>query len=82
MGVVAGDGAQLEPSSHSGAVHQLGQGVGQPPGAHVVDGEDRVVRAELPAAVDHLLAAALHLGVLALHGREIQCFPAAARRGR
>ena len=44
-----------------------------------MDGEDRVVRAELPAAVDDLLAAALHLGVLALHGGEIEPLVTAPR---
>ena len=78
-GVVAGDGAQLEPSAASGAVHQLGQGVGQPSRPDVVDGEDGVVRAELPAAIDDLLAAALHLGVPALHGGEVERLVAAPR---
>ena len=40
--------------------------------ADVVDRHDRVAGAQRHAAVDHLLAAALHLGVVALHGREIQ----------
>ena len=78
-GVVAGDGAKLDPSTPSCAVEQLGQRVGQSAGAHVVDGEDQVVRTPLPAAIDHLLAAALHLGVLALHGGEVEQLLSAAR---
>ena len=37
-----------------------------------MDREDRVLVAERPAAVDHLLAAPLDLGVVALHGREVE----------
>ena len=37
-----------------------------------MDGEDRIVRAALPAAIDDFLAAALHLGVFALHGSEVE----------
>ena len=44
-----------------------------------MDGEDRIVRAELPAAIDHLLAAALHLGVLALHRGEVEQLVTAPR---
>ena len=81
-GIVAGNGPQLDPSAPSGAVDQFGKCVGQPPGADVVNGENRIVGAELPAPVDDLLAAALHLRVLALHRREIERFLAAPRRAR
>ena len=77
-GIVAGDGPQLDRCAPSGAVDQLGKRVGQPPGADVVNGANRVGGAELPAPVDDLLAAALHLRVLALHGREVERFLAAA----
>ena len=63
-------------------VDQLGQRVRQAAGADVVDREDRVVVAERPAAVDHLLAAPLHLGVVALHRREIEVLVRRARRHR
>ena len=53
-------------------VHQLGQRVRQPAGADVVDRQDRIARRPAPAAVDHLLAAALDLGVVALHRGEVE----------
>ena len=53
-------------------VDDLGQRVRQPAGADVVDREDRVRRPERPAAVDHLLGAALDLGVAALHRVEVE----------
>src|SRR5690606_31843966 len=53
-------------------VDQLGEGVGQPARAHVVDKGDGVLLAQLPAAVDDLLAAAFHFRVLALHRGKVQ----------
>jgi hypothetical protein len=50
-----------------------------------VQRDDGVVVAERPAAVDDFLAAALHLGVVALDRREVQGFrgvPARHRRSR
>jgi hypothetical protein len=63
-------------------VDQLGQRVGQAAGADVVDQQDRVVVAQRPAAVDDLLAAALHLRVAALHRGEIEVLAALAARHR
>ena len=53
-------------------MHDLGQRIRQPAGAHVVDGENRIAGAERPATIDHLLAAALHLGVAALDRVEVE----------
>jgi hypothetical protein len=50
-----------------------------------VDRQDRVRRAAYPAAVDHFLCAPLHLGIAALHGREVElgrARPARHRRRR
>ncbi len=57
---------------HAARVDELGQRVRQPAGADVVDRQDRVALAQLPAAVDHLLRAALDLGVAALHRVEVE----------
>jgi hypothetical protein len=51
---------------------QLGQRVRQAARADVVDRKDGIGLAELPAAVDHLLRAALDLGVVALHRVEVE----------
>ena len=64
--------AQLEYRAASGIVDQFGEGVGQAARAHVVDGDNRVFVAELPAAVDDFLCAAFDFGVAALHGVEVQ----------
>ena len=64
--------AQIERRAAVAAVHQLRQRVRQAARAHVVDGEDRVLRAQGPAAVDHLLAAPLHLGVVPLDRGEVE----------
>ena len=64
--------AQLKYRAAPGIVDQLGEGVGQPPRAHVVNGDNRVGRAELPAAVDHFLRTPFDFGVTALHGVEIK----------
>ena len=53
-------------------VDQFGESIGQSARAHVVDGDDGVAAAQLPAAVDDFLRAALDLGVAALHGIEVQ----------
>ena len=50
----------------------------RPAGADVVDHQDRVRVAHRPAGVDDLLRAALHLGVAALHGREVEFLAAGA----
>jgi hypothetical protein len=71
-GLVVGDGAELEAAAAAAVVDEFGQGVGDAAGADVVDEGDGVVVAERPAAVDDLLAAALHLGVVALDAGEIE----------
>jgi hypothetical protein len=64
--------SQRRSARRAAVLHQLGQRIGQPPGADVVDEQDGVALAELPAAVDHFLAAALDLGVVALHRGEVE----------
>ena len=51
---------------------QLRQGIGQAAGADIVDEEDGAVFTPGAAAVDNLLAAALHLRVGALDGGEVE----------
>src|SRR5262249_23148673 len=55
-------------------VHHFRDRIGQPPCADVVDREYGIVVALRPAAVDHFLGPALHLGIAALHGIEIERF--------
>ncbi len=76
--------AQMEDRAAAGVVDQLREGVGQPAGADVMDGDDGVGFAQLPAAVDDFLAAALDFRVAALHRVEVQVFavgPGVHRRG-
>ena len=56
-----------------------GKRVGQPAGADVVDRQDRIRGALLPAAVDHLLRASLDFRVAALHGVEVEVGGVGAR---
>src|SRR5690606_15467305 len=70
--LVVGHVAQLEAAAAPGVVDQFREGVGQAAGTHVVDELDRVALAQLPAAVDDLLAATFHLRVFALHRGEVQ----------
>ena len=81
-GLVVGNLAQLEARPPFAVVDEFGQSVREPAGPHVVDREDRVLAAEGRASVDHLLAAALHLGVFALHRGEVEVFLARAGRHR
>ena len=64
--------AQLEYRAASGIVDEFGEGVGQAARADVVDGDNRVLIAELPAAVDDFLRATFDFGVAALYGVEVQ----------
>lgn len=64
--------AQLEYRAASGIVDQFRESVGQAARAHVVDGDNRVLVAELPAAVDDFLRAAFDFRVAALYGVEVQ----------
>ncbi|KAF1033478.1 MAG: hypothetical protein GAK34_03561 [Delftia tsuruhatensis] len=66
------DGAQVEARATARIVGQLGEGIGQAAGTHVVDGQDGVLVTLGPAVVDDFLGAALDLGVAALHGVEVQ----------
>ena len=66
------DFAQLEYCAASGIVNEFGEGVGQAASADVVDGDNRVFVAKLPAAVDDFLRAAFDFGVAALYGVEVQ----------
>ena len=70
--LIVGHVAQFEATAPATVVDQLRQGIGDAAGTHVMDKLDRVGIAQLPAAVDHLLAAALHFRVLALHRGKIQ----------
>ena len=70
--LIAQDIAQVEASAATAVAHQLRHSVGQAARAHVVDEQNRVGVAELPAAVDHFLTTALHFRVVALHGREVE----------
>jgi hypothetical protein len=64
--------AQVEARPLAGVVDELGEGVADAAGADVVDGQHRVVGAQLPAAIDDLLRTALDLGVAALHRVEVE----------
>ncbi len=70
--LVAGHRAQVETAAAAGVVDQFRQGIGQAAGADVVDGQQRVGVAEGNAAVDHFLAAALHLRVATLYRGIVQ----------
>ena len=63
---------QLEYRAATGIVDEFGEGVGQAACADVVDGDNRVFVAKLPAAVDDFLRAAFDFGVAALYGVEVQ----------
>ena len=63
---------QVDDPAHAGIVQQFGNGVGQATGADVMEEVDRVALAHRHAAVDDLLAAALHLRVVALDAGEVQ----------
>src|SRR5581483_12518970 len=65
--LVVGDGAQLEPAAAAAAVEQLRHRVRQAAGTDVMNRQDRIVRAQGATTIDDFLAAALHLGVGALH---------------
>jgi len=80
-GVFVVDVAQVEASAErapcapfAAAFDELGEAVGEAAGADVVNGKHGVVTAESDAAVDNLLAAALHFGVAALDGVEVEGF--------
>ncbi len=66
-GLGTGHLPQLDGAAPAAVVEQFRQGVGQAAGADVVDAQHRAVVPQAPAGVDHLLAAAFHLRVAALH---------------
>ena len=66
--------AQFKMRTASAAMHQLGQGIGDAARAHIMNRQDEVVGAHLPATVDDFLRAALHLRVAALHRIKVQIF--------
>ena len=74
------DLAQLELAASR--LDELGAAVRKPACADVVDRHDRVGLSEIGARVDHALAAALHLGVSALDGVEVESFGVGARHHR
>ena len=83
--LIAQDIAQVETTTAAAVAHQLRHGVGQTARSHVVDKENRVSIAQLPAAVDYFLTATLHLRVVTLHGGEIEIrirLAGGHRRGR
>ena len=80
--LLGGHRAQVAAAADTTAVHQLGKRIREPAGAHVVDRHDRIGLAQLPAAIDHLLRAALHFGVAALHRIEIEVGGIGAGRHR
>ena len=80
--IVGGHLAQIDHPAHARVVQQFGDGVGQAASADVMEEVDRVALAQGHAVVDHLLAATLHLRVVALHAGEIQVLGALARGHR
>ena len=79
-GLVVVHCAELE--GRARGLDEFGAAVREAAGADVVDGEDGVVRAEGHAGVDDALATALHFGVTALDGVEVQlCFVRAGGHG-
>ena len=70
--LVIGHIAQLKATAPVPILHQFGKGIGEPSRTDVVNKRDGVVLTQLPAAIDHLLAAALHLRVLSLYRGKIE----------
>ena len=71
-GLVVRDGAQIDESAATAVCDRLGHRIRESARADIVDEEDRVGLALLPAAIDDLLRTPLHLGIAALYGREIE----------
>src|SRR5207248_10585365 len=64
--------AKLDRAARVPTVDQLRQRVRQSAGADVVDRQNRICGARLPAAVDHLLRAPLDLRIAALYRIEVE----------
>ena len=82
---LGGHGAKLEARPAACVVGQFRQGVGDAARADVVNGQNRIFLAHLPAAVDDFLRAPLDFRVAALHRGEIEIGGVRAgrhRRGR
>ena len=75
--------AQFEYRAATGIVDEFREGVGQATCADIVDRDNRVLVAKLPATVDDFLRAAFDFGVAALYGVEVQrCVVCAGVHGR
>ncbi len=70
--LIVEDVAQVETPAAAAVAHQLRHGVRQAARAHIVDKQNRVLLAQLPATVDHFLTAAFHFRVVALYRSEIE----------
>ncbi|MNS53456.1 hypothetical protein D3C72_862120 [compost metagenome] len=70
--LIAQNIAQVETPPAAAVAHQLRHGVRETARADVVNEQNRVSIAKLPAAVDHLLATTLHFRVVALYGSKIE----------
>ena len=70
--LVAKNVAQFELPAAPAVAHQLRHRIGETARAHIMDKQDWVSVAQLPAAVDHLLAAAFHFRVIALNRGKIE----------
>ena len=70
--LIAEDVTQFEFTAASTVTNQFRHRVRQTAGANVVDKQDRVGVTQLPAAVDHFLAAAFHLRVITLYRGKIK----------
>ena len=69
-----GDATQLQLSAHIVVVDQLGQRIGQAARPHVMDGHNRVVVTQGPAAINHFLHPTFDFRVIPLYRGEIQRF--------
>ncbi|ABM42454.1 conserved hypothetical protein [Acidovorax sp. JS42] len=78
-GLLQRHGAQVEARAAARVIRQLGEGVRQAARAHVMDGQDGVVRPLRPAVVDDLLRTTLDLGVAALYRVKVQLRRVGAR---
>ena len=54
-------------------MNDFGNGVAEPTGSNVVDGEYRTLCTHTHTGIDDLLGSALELGVFSLHGGKVEC---------
>src|SRR3546814_8335673 len=64
--------AQFETTATTAVIDQFREGVGQAAGTDVVNELDRILVAELQAAIDHFLTERLHLGRSEEHTSDLQ----------